>query len=72
MYFGDMGSNVRTMLMTGAFGLMIAVPAYALLWLFTRRRFPAKPGTHVLRCLFLAYVICVGMLTLVPDGGRAG
>ena len=69
MYFGDMGSNVRTMLMTGAFGLMIAVPAYALLWLFTRRRFPAKPGTHVLRCLFLAYVICVGMLTLAPDGG---
>ena len=68
MYFGDMGSNIHTMFWTGLFGLLAAAPVYAVIWLFTRRRFPAGAGIHVLRYLFLTYLICVGMMTLVPSG----
>lgn len=52
MYFGDMGSNIHTMFWTGLFGLLAAAPVYAVIWLFTRRRFPAGAGIHVLRYLF--------------------
>jgi len=68
MYFGDVGHTVYTMFFTGLFGLLLAAPVYALVWILTRRRFPAKAGMHALRYLFLTYLICVGMLTLVPSG----
>lgn len=68
MYFGDMGGNLDIMLQTGLLGLLLAAPAYALIWLLTRKRFPARAGAHALRYLFLVYLVCVGMLTLVPSG----
>ena len=67
MYLGDMGHTIYTLLFTGLFGLLLAAPVYTLIWILTRRRFPAKAGIHVLRYLFLTYLICVGMLTLVPS-----
>ena len=67
MYFGDFESILYALVQTGLFGLAAAAVLYALWAVLSRRRFPCRPGTHVLRYAFLAYLICLCLLTLRPD-----
>lgn len=51
---------------------LFGVVVYTVFALLTRKKFPTRPGTHVLRYLFSAYLAAVVSLTLVSFGSGAG
>lgn len=68
MYFGDLISTIYSMLPVGLMGLLAAAVIYTVFALLTRKKFPAKAKTHVVRFLFVAYLAAVVYLTLSPAG----
>ena len=71
LYFADQGIILLTMLKIGAVGLAIAAVLYAVWAILTKKRFPAPMKTHILRYVFLTYLVCVLFLTLMPQAGSA-
>ena len=69
LYFADQSTILFTMLKIGAVGLVIAMALYAVWAALTKKRFPAPMKTHILRYVFLTYLVCVRFLTLMPQDG---
>lgn len=67
MFLTDFQSISMTMIKTGLIGLTISAVLYAVFAVLTRKRFTAPIRTHVLRYIFLTYLLCVLMLTLAPQ-----
>ena len=72
MWLTGFNGIMQTVLTTGVLGLAAAAVLYALFWLITRKSFAAPFKTHVLRYLFLTYVLCVMLLTLSPGYDTGG
>ena len=67
MYLTDLQGISMTILKTGLIGLVVSAVLYALFGLITRKRFPVPMRTHVLRYVFLTYLVCLLLLTLSPQ-----
>lgn len=70
LYFADQGTILLTMLKIGAVGLAASAVLYAVWAVLTKKRFPTPMKTHILRYVFLTYLICVLSLTLPAPGRR--
>ena len=70
MFLTDFSSVFETMLYTGLAGLALAAVLYFVFWIFTKNKLKASLSTHILRYIFITYLICVLLLTWTSENAR--
>ena len=73
MWLTDLHGIFYTLFYTGIIGFIASAVLYAFFAFITRKKLAAPLRTHLLRFVFLVYVVCVFMLTLsFSKSGSAG
>ena len=73
MWLTDLHGIFYTLFYTGIIGFIASAVLYAFFAFITRKKLAAPLRTHLLRFVFLVYVVCVFMLTLsFSKSGGAG